>query len=276
MACHTATMKPTDFVWSLNDHAHPASGATPNLLMQNPDFRKLRDFLVANRLENEKLQAAKPTDVRPAMTFTVHIKNFQFVPETVDIQVGDSVTWVCDDGAHTATRTDAPAFDTSFLEPGLSKTITFTQASNASGFAYFCVPHQSIGMAGHVVVRSPGSQLAVHEAKQREKRDKDKKVRESVNATVRISNFRYNPETVEIQVGDTVTWVNEDAAPHTATGTNAPTFSTGLLKKGASRTIRFDQPSGGLGLEYLCEPHPFMKGRVVVKLPGSHLATMGH
>ena len=51
MACHNATMKPTDFVWSLNDHAHPAT--TPNLLMQNPAFRALRDMLLPKLMSGE-------------------------------------------------------------------------------------------------------------------------------------------------------------------------------------------------------------------------------
>jgi hypothetical protein len=49
MACHNATMKPTDFVWSINDHAFPASTATPNLLMKSKSFRDLRDILLESR-----------------------------------------------------------------------------------------------------------------------------------------------------------------------------------------------------------------------------------
>jgi len=49
MACHNVTMKPTDFVWSVIDHAHPAKPATPNRLMQTPAFRQLRDILLESR-----------------------------------------------------------------------------------------------------------------------------------------------------------------------------------------------------------------------------------
>lgn len=54
MACHNATMKPTDFVWSLNDHASPASTSTPNLLMKNSSFRGLRDILLQSKQLNEQ------------------------------------------------------------------------------------------------------------------------------------------------------------------------------------------------------------------------------
>jgi hypothetical protein len=59
MACHNSTMKATDFLWSLNDHAHPASSATPNLLMQNPSFRALRDMLQRSQEQNLRDAAAR-------------------------------------------------------------------------------------------------------------------------------------------------------------------------------------------------------------------------
>jgi len=59
MACHNSTMKPTDFVWSLNDHAHPASSATPTILMQNAAFRGLRDTLMRSKQENLRNAAAQ-------------------------------------------------------------------------------------------------------------------------------------------------------------------------------------------------------------------------
>jgi hypothetical protein len=49
MACHNFTMKPTDFVWTVMDHAHPAKPATPNLIMRSVAFRQLRDVLMKSR-----------------------------------------------------------------------------------------------------------------------------------------------------------------------------------------------------------------------------------
>ncbi len=43
MNCHNSTMGPTDFLWSLNDHAFPSN--TPNLLMANLPFKKLQATL---------------------------------------------------------------------------------------------------------------------------------------------------------------------------------------------------------------------------------------
>jgi hypothetical protein len=54
MACHNFTMKRTDFVWSLNDHAFPAKTVTPNLLMQDVPLRQLRDLLLKRKQRDEK------------------------------------------------------------------------------------------------------------------------------------------------------------------------------------------------------------------------------
>ncbi|HMO59020.1 MAG TPA: hypothetical protein PKC19_16815, partial [Roseiflexaceae bacterium] len=42
-------------------------------------------------------------------------------------------------------------------------------------------------------------------------------VAQAADTTVAIQGFAYSPATVSITVGDTVTWSNSDAAPHTVT-----------------------------------------------------------
>jgi plastocyanin len=83
----------------------------------------------------------------------VEIKNFAYSPDPVVINVGDSVRWINKDGVtHTATREDAPAFDTGGLAQNESRTVEFNQASSSAGFEYFCKPHQT--MKGRVKVLS--------------------------------------------------------------------------------------------------------------------------
>jgi hypothetical protein len=57
MACHNVTMRQTDFLWSLNDHAFPAKAATPNLLGMSPSFRGLRAILQEARDASDRRQA---------------------------------------------------------------------------------------------------------------------------------------------------------------------------------------------------------------------------
>ena len=81
----------------------------------------------------------------------------------------------------------------------------------------------------------------------------------AADRSVEIVEFAFTPGTVTIQAGDRVTWTNQDAVAHTATGDG---WSTGLLDQGESGSIRFDTPGT---YAYICEPHPSMTGTVVVE-----------
>jgi plastocyanin len=81
-----------------------------------------------------------------ADNFTVEIKTFQFMPKTLTVKVGDTVTWTNNDGAeHSATA--AGAFDTGLFAKGESRTLAFDTAGT---FAYRCSRHGS--MTGEIVV----------------------------------------------------------------------------------------------------------------------------
>lgn len=77
---------------------------------------------------------------------------------------------------------------------------------------------------------------------------------------VTIQNFAFGPASVTVNVGDTVTWTNQDSVPegHSATGDG---FDTGILKEGQSGSATFDTAGT---FSYVCTPHPNMKGTVVV------------
>ena len=205
-------------------------------------------------------------------------KTYRFVPQTIEIHVNDTVTWVNDDRTgHTATRTTDPPFNTDLLAKGQTKSIQFTKVSPAQGFDYFCIPHPF--MTGRVVVRAANTALGQMEAEGGETTDvKPTTIRAATTVTVHIKDLQFVPETVEIQVGDTITWINDDDDSHTATylqtSTSDEAFDTGLLTTGQSSSHTFTQTTSGTGKQYFCVPHPFMTGRVVVKLPGSHLAGM--
>lgn len=77
---------------------------------------------------------------------------------------------------------------------------------------------------------------------------------------VSIKNFAYDPVTIEVAVGTTVTWTNEDAAPHTVTVSGV--FDSGLMNQGDTFSYTFDTPGT---YDYICLYHPNMKASVVVK-----------
>jgi plastocyanin len=79
--------------------------------------------------------------------------------------------------------------------------------------------------------------------------------------TVRMSRFAFVPAGLEIRPGDTVVWINEDLAPHTATARDG-SWDTGTLETGVSARIAFATPGD---FEYFCAFHPHMTGTVSVR-----------
>jgi LPXTG-motif cell wall-anchored protein len=82
---------------------------------------------------------------------------------------------------------------------------------------------------------------------------------------VTISDFKFAPSGVTVNVGDTVTWTNAGPTAHSATA-NDGSFDTGILDKGGSGSHTFSQAGT---FSYICTPHPFMKGTVTVQAAAS-------
>jgi plastocyanin len=89
-------------------------------------------------------------------------------------------------------------------------------------------------------------------------------VHSAASHSVTIKNFAFSPGTINVSQGDTITWTNQDSAPHTATGSGG-TFNTGNLDEGQSGSATF---SNAGTFSYFCAVHPFMKGTVVVAAAG--------
>ncbi|MBM2825457.1 MAG: LigC protein [Dehalococcoidales bacterium] len=81
----------------------------------------------------------------------------------------------------------------------------------------------------------------------------------NVNEVI-IAGFAFTPATLKVAVGTTVTWRNNDSAPHTVTALDN-LFNSGTLSSGASFSYTFQQ-SGTF--QYRCNFHPSMVGSVVV------------
>jgi len=79
---------------------------------------------------------------------------------------------------------------------------------------------------------------------------------------VEIADFAFGPDTVTIPVGGSITWTNNDSAPHTATAMDREVLQSGTLNQGDSFTQVFDTPGT---YEYFCEFHPNMSGAIVVE-----------
>lgn len=78
-------------------------------------------------------------------------------------------------------------------------------------------------------------------------------------AAVEIANRAFKPGIVEVSVGDTVIWTNQDAEPHTVSGAG---WSSARLEQGSTYSATFTEPGT---YEYTCSIHPSMNGTVEVE-----------
>lgn len=75
-----------------------------------------------------------------------------------------------------------------------------------------------------------------------------------------IVDFAFNPTPANAAVGSTVTWTNQDSAPHTVTFSGGP--DCGTLNNGGTASATFSEAGT---FDYSCTIHPTMRGQVVVQ-----------
>jgi amicyanin len=78
---------------------------------------------------------------------------------------------------------------------------------------------------------------------------------------VTIKNSAYQPANMQVRVGATVTWTNQDSVPHSVTFKQGMMKESGLLAQGQSFSYTFHT----LGTyQYFCTVHPYMIATVTV------------
>jgi plastocyanin len=80
-------------------------------------------------------------------------------------------------------------------------------------------------------------------------------------AQVSIINLSFQPATITISAGGSVTWTNNDSTTHTSVSDSC-VWDSGFLQPGQSFTQQF--PTAG-SFPYHCIIHPFMHGTVIVQ-----------
>lgn len=83
----------------------------------------------------------------------------------------------------------------------------------------------------------------------------------ATTTTVTISNFQFSPNTVTINVGDTIEWVNNDPFAHTTSSDQSGLWDKTLAPGDVFTRIFNDQGS----FSYRCTFHPSMTATVVVQ-----------
>ena len=80
--------------------------------------------------------------------------------------------------------------------------------------------------------------------------------------SVVMKDFTFSPVLLTVKKGTTVTWTNQDSAPHTVTSDSGSELSSEKLSNGQSYSHTFN---GAGTFEYHCGVHPTMKAKVVVE-----------
>ncbi len=82
--------------------------------------------------------------------------------------------------------------------------------------------------------------------------------------TVRIDGMRFEPASVTVKPGTTITWIHGSSMPHTVTG-NVEGLRSSTLYSGQQYSHTFDAAGR---YDYACDFHPSMKGSVIVEASG--------
>lgn len=83
--------------------------------------------------------------------------------------------------------------------------------------------------------------------------------------TVEIRDMAFHPAELHVSPGDTVTWINRDFIPHTATAPDSA-WTSPPLALGESWQMVVRAPGVG---SYICAFHPSMEARLVAEVTPS-------
>jgi plastocyanin len=78
---------------------------------------------------------------------------------------------------------------------------------------------------------------------------------------VEMRGIQYAPRRLSVRVGQTITWVNEDAVQHDVQSTSGEKVASPLFGKGKSFSFT---PTQAGTIAYVCSVHPGMDGTIVV------------
>jgi plastocyanin len=90
---------------------------------------------------------------------------------------------------------------------------------------------------------------------------KDADSTSSKQNTIEIKDFAFNPQTITVKSGRTITWINRDEEPHTVVSVEKQFKKSSALDTDQSFTITAGAPGT---YTYFCSVHPKMTGTIVV------------
>jgi plastocyanin len=78
--------------------------------------------------------------------------------------------------------------------------------------------------------------------------------------TVKIENMKFMPDTITVEEGDTVQWVNKDMVAHDVTEQSSGAWASGPLLSDSTWKMAVKDDA-----DYYCSIHAVMKGKILLK-----------
>jgi plastocyanin len=96
------------------------------------------------------ISMAEAPEADDSETYTVSMDNHRFMPETITIPAGSTVTWVNnEEGVPHTTTSDTGLWDSGNMSTGQSYSYRFDQPGT---YPYNCTLHRDQGMVGTIIV----------------------------------------------------------------------------------------------------------------------------
>ncbi len=197
-----------------------------------------------------------------ATSVAVSMIDEAFVPSSIEVATGATVTWSNTDGddEHTVTADDG-SFTSDILEGGATFSHTFPEPGT---FPYACLIHPEMRatliVTGPAVAVSPAASIDPSASAAPSASGSPVPAEPLAAAQVSLAGRAFKPADVAVPAGSAVQWLNDDDEGHTVTAVDG-SFNSGVLTVGNEFTEAFETPGS---YDYFCAIHPEMRGTVTV------------
>jgi plastocyanin len=79
---------------------------------------------------------------------------------------------------------------------------------------------------------------------------------------IKMQNIQFSPPSVQVKVGQTIKWTNDDSVAHNVTAKAGASFASSNFSQGGTYTFKATKAGT---IAYVCTIHPGMAGTIVVQ-----------
>jgi len=201
----------------------------------------------------EEITPARPIFAIQILEGSAEEGNPDYKPDVAIVTQGHTVEWTNEDSIiHTVTSVEGfgEIFDSSLIDTGDSFTLDTTNLE-AGEYEYLCSLHA--WMVATLVIEEPKEAIKVT-------------MPEGAGIPEEGQIF-YDPQVIDVTVGTTVIWENQDSTVHTVTSGKPPVDTDGVFDSemmSAGDKFEFTFTTAG-SQDYFCTFHPWMIGTVNVE-----------